>query len=126
MAKFLALACVLVAFPLQANAETSITSAETDARRDAIHDTSFNWIYAGVCCSVFGIGAAAVVNPAPPAHRFLGKSPEYINLYTQTYQRARRDRQMTLAAMGSGGCCIGYLAVMFRFADSAPMRSPIP
>ena len=32
-----------------------------------------------------------------------GKSPEYIEIYTQTYQRGHRDRQMTLAVMGSGG-----------------------
>ena len=65
---FLALACVLLAFQAQVNAESSITSAENDARRDAIQDTSFNWIYAGVCCNVFGIAYAAVANTPPPAH----------------------------------------------------------
>lgn len=103
-----------------------IQSAYNDARRDAIHDTSFNWIFAGVCCNIYGIAAAAIVNTAPPAHLLLGKSPEYINIYTQTYKHERRNRQMTLAAFGSGGCCIGYLAVMFRFADAAPIASPIP
>ena len=57
-----------------------IQSAYNDARRDAIHDTSFNWIFAGVCCNVFGIAAAAITNTAPPTQRFIGKSPEYIDI----------------------------------------------
>ena len=122
---FLLLFCVVLFCQAETNT-VLVELANTDAHRDAIHDTSFNWILAGVCCNVFGIAAAAIADSQPPTHRFLGKSPEYIQIYTQTYKQARRNRRITMAAMGSGGCLIGYLAVMFRLADSAPLPSPIP
>ena len=92
-ATFLLLFCVVLFCQVETNTAL-VELANTDARRDAIHDTSFNWILAGVCCNVFGIAAAAIADSQPPMHRFLGKSPEYIQIYTQTYKQVRRKRRI--------------------------------
>ena len=46
---------------------------------------------------------AFTMQPPPPASRFVGKSPEYIRVYTQTYKAKVRNRQAGPAYSGLFG-----------------------
>ena len=45
--------------------------------------------------------------PQVPVHRLMGKSPEYIAVYTDEYHRAARHKQLGLSL---GGCVFGSIA----------------
>ena len=47
--------------------------------------------------------ASQAMTPSPPAHRFLGKSPEYISIYTNTYQSEMRSKRLIYSSAG----CLG-------------------
>ena len=53
-----------------------------------------------------GITTVYSYQPDPPAARFIGKSPEYINTYTSTYKSTRGHKQAEWVA---GGCFVGTL-----------------
>ena len=79
--------------------------AIADATRDAKNpQNGYVWFPAGCLLGVVGILIAAVYSPPPPATRLLGKSPEYITYYTETYQNVAKDDQVTEATLG---CLLG-------------------
>ena len=51
--------------------------------------------------------------PNPPSERFIGKSPEYIDHYTDAYRKKSRSIRMGAAAAGCvlPGCLIGLAAM---------------
>ena len=109
------LVCILtlLRLPFNAIAQGQSTNdvyvqAITDARYDAASNSAIEWMAAGCCIGVFGVILAAIVDPSPPVQRFIGKSPEYINIYTQEYQRSARRNQIESAV---GGCIIGAVSV---------------
>ena len=53
-----------------------------------------------------GIKTVYSYQPDPPAARFIGKSPEYINNYISTYKSTRGRKQAEWVA---GGCFVGTL-----------------
>ena len=54
--------------------------------------------------------AALLSSPIPPTERFIGKSPEYISTYTDTYKSKARSIQMTSASLGvATGCGISIV-----------------
>ena len=65
----------------------------------------------GLGCLGFTVGglppiSAILHRPSPPAKRFLGRSPEYVKSYTETYvSKVRQRRGISSAA----GCIIGYM-----------------
>lgn len=87
--------------------------AVVNAERDAAADTnSVLWIggtFVGTSvigclfCGLPTILVASIYQPTPPAARLMGKSPEYIMLYTQTYKEKVKSRQIRDATIG----CIG-------------------
>ncbi|MDE0089309.1 MAG: hypothetical protein OXU23_26585 [Candidatus Poribacteria bacterium] len=98
------LACILtlLSWQFQTVAENSdITQAISDATRDGKNaPNSYIWFPAGCFLGVAGILIAAIYSPTPPTARLLGKSPEYVAYYTQTYQNVARDDQMQDAVIG--------------------------
>ena len=60
--------------------------AQGDARRDA--GLNLNWIAYGAGCWMFAVVHASVNNPTVPSDRLLGKSPKYVNAYTNEYKRS--------------------------------------
>ena len=75
--------------------------AIADATRDAKNpQNGYIWFPAGCLLNVVGILMAVVYSPPPPATRLLGKSPEYITYYTETYQNVAKDDQVTEATLG--------------------------
>ena len=54
-----------------------------------------------------GIAGTYFYQPDPPASRFLGKSPEYVSIYTSTYKSRRGRIQANMSSAGCAlGCCI--------------------
>ena len=53
-----------------------------------------------------GIKTVYSYQPDPPAARFIGKSPEYIDIYISTYKSTRGHKQAEWVA---GGCFVGTL-----------------
>lgn len=60
-----------------------------------------------------GLAGTYFYRPAPPLARLMGKSPEYVDVYTSTYKSKRGTIQAQWAAAGclGGGVAVGALAV---------------
>ena len=54
-------------------------------------------------CGLPAIGIAYIHQPSPPVARLMGKFPEYVMLYTQTYKDKIRSHQVMDATIG----CVG-------------------
>lgn len=98
-------------------ARSDAEQARLDGRRDA--DAAVNkplWFAAG--CLGGGIVVsiiASVYEPDPPATKLLGKSPEYIAAYTDTYRAEAKSLQIRWLWYGSGttlGCLGVFLLIM--------------
>ena len=79
--------------------------AVIDARRDAGKDVNkIQWLALGCCFNGITHAAATIMTPDIPINRFMGKSPEYVFLYSQEYQRKARSlrNKYTLIGWGTG------------------------
>ncbi len=77
--------------------------AEIDA------DTETNqalWLAAGFFGGIAGVLVAYVLQPNPPASKFLGKSPAYVAAYSECYRQKARDIRTKKAWLG---CLAGAL-----------------
>lgn len=90
--------------------------ARIAAERDAEADTDrFLWAggtfalsaVGGCLLGSVGLVAASLHSPATPSHRLIGKSPEYIMFYTETYKEKVEDLQVTSSFLG----CLGGTVV---------------
>ncbi len=68
------------------------------------------WFLAGAGCGIFGVGAAYISKPAPPAQALVGKSAEYVIGYTQGYQNKARNTNMGYACGGWAAFVLVYAA----------------
>ena len=91
----------------QQNSELAdaVAAAEQDAKADVKQGT---WGVVGFLCGSVTLAVALTMQPPPPASRFVGKSPEYIRVYTQTYKSKVRNRQAGPATLG---CLAGWVAL---------------
>ena len=133
----------------QHQAENIIAIAKYDAERDVNHDVNKqNWFMAGMvpvclgstitvlvldteshemppveflnCISpLVGPVSALFSSPSPPTERFIGKSPEYISAYTDTYKSKARSIRMTSASRGvATGCGLSIAGCMLYLLQS--------
>ena len=82
-----------------------------DARKDAKKDYN-EWLTIGYgfCTGAVGLAYAYAEEPEIKTIRFMGKSPEYITIYTAEYHRIARRRQLGFTAIG---CLMsGYIALL--------------
>ena len=117
------LSCLLVlsifvyGFPVYSQSPESVESTQNQAAVDAEIDAAANdnqlmWLvgtFAGTSlvgclfCGLPAIVVASIYEPAPPAHRLMGKSPEYIMAYQTAYKEAIKSHQTRNATIG----CLG-------------------
>ena len=83
-----------------------------DATRDAKQADTQVWALVGCFGGVFGVAGAYALTPSVPPIKLLGKSPEYVSYYTQTYQQEVKNQRTKNAALG---CVGGYAAVVFFY-----------
>lgn len=72
-------------------------TAEQDAESDAKKVT---WFFIGFLGNILGVLIASVYEPAPPASRLLGKSPEEAAFYTDSYRAKSRSIQLRQSVIG--------------------------
>ena len=99
----LLLLVVMLSTPLLVLAQEKIDSAAiiAAAERDAEDDVNKSlWTAMGFCIGCFGFLAASAVEPNPPATKLIGKSPEYVAIYTDAYKRKAKRIQQTHACTG--------------------------
>lgn len=82
-----------------------------DATRDAAQADTQVWALVGCLGGLFGVAGAYALTPAVPPIKLLGKSPEYVTYYTQTYQQEVKNERTKQASMG----CVGGYAAMGCF-----------
>lgn len=71
---------------------------------------------------ISGVGGSMVpvaynmrVGISPPSERFIGKSPEYVTAYLNTYAKSVRDRRAPALLGGyAAGGCIAYYVIMYH------------
>ncbi len=98
-------------------------AAMADGERDAAADTNaVAWLAVGCLVGILGVVIGYVVEPSPPPTRLLGKSPEYVTSYTQSYRYAGKQVQGKKALVGClVGTAIGaviYVVVLSAAASS--------
>lgn len=102
---------------------SSQASAMADGERDAAADTNnVAWLAVGCLVGVLGVLIGYVMEPSPPPTRLLGKSPEYVASYTQSYKYAGKQIQGKKALVG---CLVGTAVgtVIYVIALSAAASS---
>ena len=118
----------------QQNTDLDIINAKVDAIRDAKADVNpFAWFtigcvlpytslafagasdtpiisWAACCMPILGIPILYYYASPPdlPTHRFIGKTPQYVETYITTYKTKSRNRQTLLAAAGVAN---GYITL---------------
>jgi hypothetical protein len=88
--------------PYYAPPPVDAARASAEAMTDAHADTNGTlWYFAGCLLGVIGILIAYVSEPSPPPARMMGKSPEYLAIYTNTYKAEARSIQGRSAIYGA-------------------------
>ena len=72
---------------------TAVQNAQSDVRK-------VRWFFIGCFGNILGVLIASVYEPTPSASRFLGKSPEYAAVYTDSYKAENRNIQVSYAIRG--------------------------
>ena len=88
-------------------------TAEQDAESDA---RKIRWVFIGVFGNILGILIASIYEPTPPVSRFLGRSPEYVAMYTEIYKAKSRSVQVRQSLTGIAL----FLALAFVWAALSP------
>ncbi|MCD6531997.1 hypothetical protein J7K99_06115 [bacterium] len=113
------MALLALVVPLFAESRDVTTKACTDAKLDAQIDINTTlWMGAGCLFGLLGVGAAYVIEPSPPASRLLGKSAEYVAIYTDCYKEEGKSIQ-TKAALK--GCVVGTLVAWALYLALSPL-----
>ena len=95
---FLVLGIPFVSFPQWNQVQDQAVS---DAKRDAKASVDKTlWFLAGCFGGFFGVVTASTYHHPVPTVSLLGKSPEYVAFYTDTYISEARDIQADMAFAG--------------------------
>jgi hypothetical protein len=87
--------------PAAVTKEKDYEGAPADGRYDASRQVArAKWTACGCAGVYFGAAASLLFVASPRAERLLGKSPEYVMLYTRAYKKAMRGHQFRWAALG--------------------------
>ncbi len=93
-------------------------NAMRNARNDARKDTnSALWFGAGCMLSFWGIAGAYLILPSPKIKSILGKSSEYVAVYTDEYKSEAKRIQTKYAMEGciASGVAYGIYSLMIMF-----------
>ncbi|MGB9743074.1 MAG: hypothetical protein ACPL0F_07990, partial [bacterium] len=115
-------ALLLIAVPVMAQqAEKEgikeYQQGKIDGEKDA--EGQILWFGAGCLLGVVGILIAYLVPPSVPGDRLIGKSPEYVQGYTEGYQKKSREKNALWATSGCLTLTAFYLVYFLLIAASA-------
>ncbi len=77
--------------------EDAVTLAKMDAEQ---HTSKILWFAAGFFLNIFGWILAYFITPTPPASRLVGKSPEWVAVYSDAYKEKAKSIQTKYALYG--------------------------
>ena len=102
--------------------------AMADAEQDVSVDVNGSlWFLGGCLGNITVLVIASVFEPHPPASRLLGKSPEYIAAYTDTYRAKATNLQASRALAGcltgTAVVCVGYSFLIISAINEASNSS---
>ena len=98
--------------PAYAPPPVDTSRAVMEATADAQADTNgVLWFFAGCLLGLIGVVIAAVADPTPPPARLMGKSPEYLAVYTQTYKSEGHSAQLHSALWGLGTAVVVVVVI---------------
>ena len=85
--------------------EQNVTVIQQQARLDAEMDVArdanpYQWGLGGVLCGFFALGVSVAYAPTVPTANLMGKSPDYIISYTDTYRSEMKIKNITAAGIG--------------------------
>lgn len=89
----LVMVLMLISMPFQALAQQTGDAAQASAQTNDLV-----WVSVGVLCGVFSIPIAYLAEPPVPAMKIVGKSPEYVAYYADTYKQRVRYQKTSAAA----------------------------
>lgn len=105
---------IVAQIPETQQQQNPVLDAEAAAERDV--DKTM-WLALGCLLGVFGLAAAYLIAPNPPAQALLGKSPEYIAVYTDAYRKEGKKLQGSKALIGClAGTAVQVVAYLLIFA----------
>ena len=116
------LAVVVALSPLGLLAQLPVaTDACAQAQMDAQADVNETlWFFAGCIFNIWGVGAAYVIEPSPPASRLLGQPPDYVAIYTDCYKDKAKSIQTSASMKGCVlGSVLGGASYLFSILLSA-------
>ena len=114
---------VLLVFsmPFVAFAQQKAELAAAKAAAEQAAKTDVNqraWGVVGFLCGSLTVAVAFTMQPPPLASRFVGKSPEHIRIYTQTYKAEIRNCQTGPAVLGClGGTTLAFCLYILVFGE---------
>ena len=83
--------------------KSDVEEAEQHAEIDAENDVNtLKWLSCGCIILAIGVGIAYFVVPTPPQERLIGKSSDYVWMYTRTYAKKTRAKQVKYSLIGCG------------------------
>lgn len=124
----LTLSVMLILIPMQQNlfAQQDASTACVDAEQQAQSDiTSSTWFIIGCLAGLVGY-LIALSEPYPPATKLLGKSPEYVAMYTDCYRRKGKEIKSKNALYGmltGYGCLAAFYIVAIVILTSESSSS---
>lgn len=98
--------------------------ATAEAMNDAHADTNGAlWFFAGCLLTWIGVVIAYVAEPSPPPARLLGKSPEYLAVYTTAYKSEAKSAQGHAAIWGAVTTVVVFVALWIIVVVSVTHQS---
>ena len=118
------LCALLIAIPVFAQQQDAAAQALIDAQRNISGTT---WLIIGIFLGIIGYVIALASPPSAPASALLGKSSDYVAVYSDTYKEEGKKIQMRSAMVG---CLIGVgvevlLVVVLVAAASSAASVPL-
>jgi len=96
-----ALSLLLLMLPVLGQQQDAANQARADARAKVNGGT---WLIIGIFLGVIGYAIALLSPPRTPASALIGKSPDYVAVYSETFEEEGKKIQMRKALTG---CLIG-------------------
>ena len=102
----IAMVALILAVPVLA--QETATDAVIEAQRQAEADFDRTmWLGVGCLLGLTGVLIAYLVEPSPSPMVLIGKSPEYVAVYTEIYRRKAKSLRTKYALYG----CLGNVAL---------------